>query len=60
MDTDVVLYPLCERNGWRKLWPNIISKLHGGIQNETKGLWGLLPQFAILLASLLLVFYLNS
>lgn len=56
MDTDVVLYPLCENRGWRKLWPSFISKLHGGIQNETKSLWGVAPQVTILIVALFVVF----
>ncbi len=59
MDTDAVLYPLFERRGWRRLWPDIISRLHGSIQNATTRLWGLLPQAVILFASLLIVFFLN-
>lgn len=57
MDTDVVLYPLFEKKGWKKLWPSVISKLHGGIQNETKSLWGLLPQALVLLASIAIITY---
>lgn len=60
IETDVVVYPFCEKRGWKKPWPKLISKLHGVVQNETRSLWGLLPQAAIFALSLLIVFSLNS
>lgn len=55
MDTDVLLYPWCKKFGWRNPWPSFVSKIHGGIQNETKSLWGLFPQLVIIAISLFVV-----